>query len=93
MWYFNAGESPTQNILNQQPQLVHRVKLDFGVENLSQQIYKEWEYFFTILTKYFTTFPFFRAGNFWEFKGTCLIPLEPENTDLCVSTFWNKNKN
>lgn len=46
MWYFNAGESPTQNILNQQPQLVHRVKLDFGVENLSQQIYKEWEYFF-----------------------------------------------
>ena len=40
MWYFNAGESPTQNILNQRPHLVHRVRTDFGVENLSDKIYK-----------------------------------------------------
>ena len=57
MWYYNAGEAPTRryvavpcnslllnhycSILEQQPGLVHRVKKDFGVENLAAQLYKE----------------------------------------------------
>ena len=43
-WYYNAGEAPTNNILLSQPHLVHRVKLEFGVENLSEKLYMQhWE--------------------------------------------------
>ena len=41
MWYFNAGEAPTKNILADRPNLVHRVTMEFGVENLSQELYQE----------------------------------------------------
>ena len=40
-WYYNAGEAPTSNILATRPELVHRVKLQFGVENLSGKLYSE----------------------------------------------------
>ena len=40
-WYYNAGEAPTANILARRPELVHRVKLQFGVENLSGELYSE----------------------------------------------------
>lgn len=41
MWYYNAGESPTQNVLSKQPSLVHREMKAFGVENLSEELYKQ----------------------------------------------------
>jgi len=41
MWYYNAGESPTQNILEKQPGLVHRELKAFGVENLAEELYKQ----------------------------------------------------
>ena len=40
-WYYNAGEAPTNNILSSRPHLVHRVELQFGVENLSWRLYRE----------------------------------------------------
>ena len=40
-WYYNAGEAPTANILARRPELVHRVKLQFGVENLPGELYSE----------------------------------------------------
>ena len=40
-WYYNAGEAPTSNILSTRPELVHRVKLQFGVENLSSELYSQ----------------------------------------------------
>jgi len=40
-WYYNAGEAPTANILSSRPELVHRVKLQFGVENLSSELYSQ----------------------------------------------------
>ena len=44
MWYYNAGESPTKNILESKPELVHRLKTEFGVENLAENLYqKHWE--------------------------------------------------
>jgi len=41
MWYYNAGEAPTQQILTGLPHLVHRVKTAFGVENLTEEIYSK----------------------------------------------------
>ena len=38
MWYYNAGEAPT-NILVSQPGLVTRCRTEFGVENLATQLY------------------------------------------------------
>ena len=40
LWYYNAGEAPTKLILEQRPGLVTRVKTEFGVENLAQQLYR-----------------------------------------------------
>jgi len=43
MWYYNAGEAPTQNILKKKQHLVHRVYREFGVENLAKQLYnRKW---------------------------------------------------
>ena len=39
LWYYNAGEAPTKLILEQRPGLVTRVKTEFGVENLAEQLY------------------------------------------------------
>ena len=51
-WYYNAGEAPTTNILADRPELVHRVKTGFGVENLAEKLYRErwvgWAERFTI---------------------------------------------
>ncbi|XP_046461086.1 uncharacterized protein LOC124207589 [Daphnia pulex] len=39
-WYYNAGERPTTEILHRKPELIHRVKGDFGAAvNVSMQIY------------------------------------------------------
>lgn len=53
MWYYNAGESPTKNILEKNPDLVTRIPELFGVQGLSKQLYrvhtwKEWRSFYTI---------------------------------------------
>ncbi|GAB6027908.1 hypothetical protein CHUAL_002123 [Chamberlinius hualienensis] len=51
-WYFNAGEYPTTSVLYNQPELVHRVKLMFGVHMLVHKLYKfywpEWTNQFTV---------------------------------------------
>jgi hypothetical protein len=45
MWYYNAGEAPTKNILEKKPDLVTRVPELFGVQGLSQQLYvnSDWD--------------------------------------------------
>ena len=52
MWYYNAGEAPTQVILSKNPTLVHRVKELFGVQGLAKELYEdskfEWKKFFAI---------------------------------------------
>ena len=47
MWYYNAGQVPTQLILGKCPHLVHPVRDLFGVQNLAEELYskedwKEW---------------------------------------------------
>lgn len=39
-WYFNAGEKPTREVLWFKPELVHRVKTLFGVQGLSEELYR-----------------------------------------------------
>ena len=41
LWYYNAGEAPTQVILKDHPELVHRVETQFGVENLADRLYNQ----------------------------------------------------
>ena len=38
-WYYNAGQQPTQQILEQSPNLIHRVPGLFGVQNLASRLY------------------------------------------------------
>lgn len=40
LWYYNAGELPTKQFLEKSPDLVHRVKTEFGVHLLVQMLYK-----------------------------------------------------
>lgn len=40
LWYYNAGERPTVEILYRRPELLHRVKLKFGVHMLAAELYK-----------------------------------------------------
>ena len=51
-WYYNAGCEPTEEVLYKRPDLVHRVKLLFGVHMLVPQLYgtlwKEWRQQYTI---------------------------------------------
>ncbi|PRD31700.1 UNVERIFIED_CONTAM: hypothetical protein NCL1_22825 [Trichonephila clavipes] len=51
-WYYNAGELPTQFILEPMPYLVHRVPYDFGVHNLVHLLYgthsDEWKNYHAI---------------------------------------------
>jgi hypothetical protein len=51
-WYYNAGCKPIYEILSMRPELVHRVKLLFGVHNLVLQLYKnmwkEWRQQYTV---------------------------------------------
>ena len=39
LWYYNAAEAPTQNILSKYPELVNRIEKLFGVHNLAQKLY------------------------------------------------------
>ena len=51
-WYYNAGCKPTEEVLYKRPELVHRVKLRFGVHMLARKLYrslwKEWRQQYTI---------------------------------------------
>jgi hypothetical protein len=52
-WYFNAGEKPTREVLLYRPELVHRVKVLFGVQGLSEELYRtedwhEWRRFYAV---------------------------------------------
>jgi hypothetical protein len=39
-WYYNAGERPTTTVLNNKPELVHRVRLKLGVQMLAKHLYR-----------------------------------------------------
>ena len=49
MWYYNAGEAPTKNILEKNPNLVTRIPKLFGVQSLAKELYgqqqnwKDWK--------------------------------------------------
>jgi hypothetical protein len=52
-WYFNAGEKPTREVLWFKPELVHRVKVLFGVQGLSEELYRlerwdDWRNFYAV---------------------------------------------
>ncbi|KAG8268754.1 hypothetical protein J6590_019334 [Homalodisca vitripennis] len=52
-WYYNAGEKPTKEILQKEPNLIHRVKVWFGVDtkfkmNIFQEQWKEWKNFYVL---------------------------------------------
>lgn len=52
-WYYNAGQYPTEQILQKMPDLAHRVKELFGVQNLLHFLYEshdllEWKKFYTV---------------------------------------------
>ncbi|PNF41545.1 hypothetical protein B7P43_G12310 [Cryptotermes secundus] len=52
-WYYNAGQEPTQQILDKAPYLVHRVPGLFGVHNLAARLYgpnpwPQWRLMFTV---------------------------------------------
>jgi hypothetical protein len=51
-WYYYAGCKPTEQVLYGRPELVHRVKLQFGVHMLLPELYetlwKEWRQQYTI---------------------------------------------
>ena len=48
IWYYNAGQLPTNSVLVERPDLIHRVKLKFGVDGpvvcplIYNKYYKEW---------------------------------------------------
>ena len=39
-WYYNAGCKPVEEVLYRKPELVHRVKVLFGVKMLTHNLYK-----------------------------------------------------
>ncbi|KAG8268755.1 hypothetical protein J6590_019335 [Homalodisca vitripennis] len=42
LWYYNAGERPTTEILWRRPELIHRVKVQFGVDtHWIEQVFQE----------------------------------------------------
>ncbi|XP_069698646.1 uncharacterized protein [Periplaneta americana] len=52
-WYYNAGQEPTQQILEKAPYLVHKVPGLFGVQNLAARLYgltswPQWRTMFTV---------------------------------------------
>jgi hypothetical protein len=52
-WYYNAGQQPTEQILDKAPHLVHRVPGLFGVHNLAARLYglnpwPQWRLMFTV---------------------------------------------
>lgn len=51
LWYYNAGERPTEEVLYKQPELIHRVKVLFGadtkyIHHVFQREWRYWKYFF-----------------------------------------------
>ena len=53
MWYYNAGEAPTKNILERNPNLVTRIPKLFGVQSLAKELYgqqnwHDWKKYYSI---------------------------------------------
>lgn len=53
MWYYNAGQYPTDEVLAKNPSLVHRVPVLFGVHNLLSKLHgvnewHDWRRYYTI---------------------------------------------
>ena len=54
MWYYNAGEAPTKNILEKNPNLVTRIPKLFGVQSLAKELYgqqqnwNDWKNYYSI---------------------------------------------
>jgi hypothetical protein len=69
-WYYNGGEFPTKSILYKSPQLVHRVKVAFGVDGpyacpkVYRIYYPDWQ-------KEFYTIHLVLRGNEISFKDWC----------------------
>ncbi|KAI5705201.1 hypothetical protein M8J75_012939 [Diaphorina citri] len=53
IWYYNAGQYPTEQILHFRPDLVHRIKTKLGVHNLLTKLHEdpewaEWREYYAI---------------------------------------------
>uniref|UniRef100_A0A1B6DY42 Alpha-1,4-N-acetylglucosaminyltransferase n=1 Tax=Clastoptera arizonana TaxID=38151 RepID=A0A1B6DY42_9HEMI len=53
LWYYNAGERPTTEILYKMPELIHRVKVIFGLDNsfinpLFERNWPEWRSLYSL---------------------------------------------
>ncbi|KAK2707930.1 uncharacterized protein LOC136028814 [Artemia franciscana] len=83
LWYYNAGERPTVEVLYKNPELVHRVRLQFGVHNLAHHLYNiywsEWRKQDCIhllinhrsyLDKFYKDIPVFNEVNIYSYNKT-----------------------
>ncbi len=44
LWYYNAGQYPTEHILSRCPELVHREEVLLGVQDLTDRLYmQDWD--------------------------------------------------
>jgi hypothetical protein len=75
-WYYNAGDLPTISILYKNPELVHRVKREFGVDapevcpKVYRIYYPDWQ-------KDFYTIHLVLRGNEISFKDWCFGDNKP----------------
>ena len=71
MWYYNAGELPTKSIFHKRPELVHRLKGEFGTAGwnvcplIYNAYYPDWKH-------EFYTIHLLLRGNEISQKGLCL---------------------
>lgn len=70
-WYYNAAELPTKAILRKYPQIVHRIKVKFGVDAPVACKYFYKEYHDDWQTEYYT-FHMVARGNVIQWGDWCL---------------------
>ncbi len=75
-WYYNGGELPTTSILYKNPELVHRVKREFGVDG-PQVCPKVYRIYYPDWQKDFYTIHLVLRGNEIVLKAWCFNGNEP----------------
>jgi hypothetical protein len=75
-WYYNGGELPTTSILYKNPELVHRVKREFGVDG-PQVCPKVYRIYYPDWQKDFYTIHLVLRGNEIFHKAWCFNGNEP----------------
>ncbi|XP_075212725.1 uncharacterized protein LOC142319382 [Lycorma delicatula] len=104
-WYYNAGQYPTEQILEKNPKLIHRVPKLFGVHNLLDKLYSsskwpEWRDYFSVhlLSRHppapkglNETSVIKYAAPFGEIARWLLFDLEPHTINLHDVQFYGSS--